>query len=485
MHALAKMRCQQMAKATGTQLSPRHLTVLDYAWNYYRERRVGPLYTNIGRNTGVMREEIEDIFPNGLTSVYAWVGIPIQTTSKGCKPIALIEVDNPREVYLDNNATTPIRKEVSDALITFFRDTRSFGNPSSPYGIGGLAYDVVHRARRRIAKCLKVEANELYFTGSGTEANNLAIRGIANRVTGGHIISTNVEHPSVIDTLEVLQQRGYDVTFLPVAPDGTLSVEQVEKAIRPDTILVSIMAANNEIGTIYPTAEIGAVCKEHEIPFHVDAIQAFGKYRLSPKEMNVDMMTFSGHKICAPKGVGAIWVNPAIDLVSQIDGGGQERGLRSGTENVAGILAFGLAAKLSRKEIEEENTRFAYLRQRFLKRLKETVPDAIINGTMENRLPHNLSIAIPGVDSGSILLSLDQIGVYVSAGSACSAGDDTISHVLQAIGVDNDRYGTVRFSFGRDTTKEDIDYLFEHLPKVLGNLSAEPDEPSENAHAAE
>jgi cysteine desulfurase len=476
MHALAKMRCLQMAKATGTQLSPQHLTVLEYAWNYYRERRVGPLYSNIGRNTGVTREVVEDIFPNGLTSVYTWVGIPIQTTDKGCKPMALIEVDNPREVYFDYNATTPIRPEVSDALISFFRDTRSFGNPSSSYGIGGLAYDVIHRARRRIAKCLAVEPKEIFFTGSGTEANNLAIKGIASKHSGGHVISTNVEHPSVLDTLEVLESQGYDVTYLPVAADGSLAADDVAGAIRDDTILVTIMAANNEIGTIYPFAEIGALCGERGIPFHVDAIQAFGKMRLRPKDMGIDMLTLSGHKIYAPKGVGALYLNPEITLNPQISGGGQEKGLRSGTENVAGILAMGLAAKLLRKEVDEQNAKFDYLRQRFLAKLQEIEPDAIINGTLETRLPHNLSVGFPGVDSGSLLLSFDQIGVYVSAGSACSAGDDKVSHVLEAIGADSQRYGTIRFSFGRETTKEDIDYLFEHLPKILDSLRADEGE---------
>ena len=234
-----------MAKVTGTQLSTEHLKVLDYAWDYYRDRRVGPLYTNIGRNTGVDRDTIEDIFPNGLTSVYTWVGIPIQTTDKGCKPMALIEVDNPREVYLDNNATTPVRPEVADAIISFFQDTRSFGNPSSSYSIGGLAYDVIHRARRRIAKCLRVEPGQIYFTGSGTEANNLAIEGIARQHGSGHIISTNVEHPSVLETLGALESQGYSVTYLPVASDGTLAADMVEQAMRKDTILVSIMAANN------------------------------------------------------------------------------------------------------------------------------------------------------------------------------------------------------------------------------------------------
>lgn len=476
MQALAKMRCLRMAKATGTQLTSQHLSVLEYAWNYYRERRVGPLYTNLSRNTGVSRDALEDLFPNGLTSVYTWVGIPIQTTSKGCKPMAVIEVENPREVYFDTNATTPVRTEVVDALTEFFRDTRAFGNPSSSYGIGGLAYDVIDRARRRVANCLRADPARIVFTGSGTEANNLAIQGIARRHGSGHIVTTNVEHPSVMHTVEALERKGFDVSYLPVAADGTLTVAAVERAIRPDTILVSVMAANNEIGTLYPIAEIGAVCRDRNVPFHVDAIQAFGKIRLFPEELGVDLLTLSGHKIYAPKGVGALYLGTDTTLEPVTHGGGQEQGLRPGTENVAGILALGVAAMLLGAEMDERNARYAYLCRRFLKKLEEIEPDAVINGTLEGRLPNNLSVGFAGVDSGSLLLSLDQIGVYVSSGSACSAGDDTISHVLEAIGTDNELFGTIRFSFGHDSTKEDIDYLFEHLPKVLANLRSDDGE---------
>jgi len=277
-------------------------------------------------------------------------------------------------------------------------------------------------------------------------------------------------------TVQALERKGFDVTYLPVSADGTLSAAAIERAIRPETILVSIMAANNEIGTLYPIAEIGAVCKARGVPFHVDAIQAFGKIPVYPEELGVDLLSLSGHKIYAPKGVGALYLGPDTKLEPVTHGGGQEQGWRAGTENVAGILAFGVAAKLLRIEMDERNARYAYLRQRFLNRLKETEPDAIINGSLERRLPNNLSVGFPGVDSGSLLLSLDQIGVYVSSGSACSAGDDEISHVLEAIGVDSDRYGTIRFSFGHDTTKEDIDYLFEHLPKILANLRSDDDE---------
>lgn len=470
MHSLAKTRFHQMAKATGTVLTEPHMEVLEYAWEYYRARRVGPLYNNIRRNTGVGKADVEAMFPNGITSVYTWVGIPIQTTSSGCKPMALIEVENPREVYFDNNATTPIRKEVADALVSFFGDPRSFGNPSSSYSLGGAAYDVMDLARKRVAGPLGVDPAEIFFTGSGTEANNMAIKGIAAQHDGGHIISTNVEHPSVMETLKYLETGGFEVTYLPVAPDGTLTAAAVDRAIRDDTILVTIMAANNEIGTIFPIAEIGAVCRGRDVPFHVDAIQAFAKIPIRARKAGIDMLTLSGHKINAPKGTAAIFIDKRLSLDPLVHGGGQEHGVRAGTENVAGILALGLAAELACAEMAEATAHYESLREHFLAKLKATEPDAVINGTMEHRLPHNLSVGFPDVDSGSLLLSFDQIGVCISAGSACSAGEDKISHVLQAIGADSARHGTLRFSFGRESSIEDIDYMFEHLPNILGQL---------------
>ena len=472
MHSLAKTHVHQMAKSTATELTSQHLHVLDYAWQYYRERRVGPLGTNIRRNTGLSVADLEMLFPNGLSSVYTWVGIPVQSTRAGCKPIALLEVENPMQVYLDNNATTPVRSEVVEALVAFFRNQTSFGNPSSSYVRGGEAYDIIDLARHRIAGCLGVDPSEVFFTGSGSEANNLAIKGIAARYESGHVISSNVEHPSVLETLRYLEGRGFSVTYLPVGKDGTLDADQVKEAIQEDTVLVTIMAANNEIGTIYPFAEIGAVCQSHNIPFVADSIQAFGKIPLRPKAMGIDVLTLSGHKICAPKGVGAIYVNPDINLEPLIHGGSQENGLRAGTENVAGIMALGLAAKLACQEMTESTAHFEKLRDHFLMRLEEVEPESIINGVMENRLAHNLSVGFKGVDSGSLLLSFNQIGVCVSAGSACSAGDEELSHVLQAIGATSDEYGTIRFSFGKTNSTEEIDYLFEHLPKILAQLRA-------------
>lgn len=471
MQSLVKTQVYQMAKATGTALTEKHLEVLEFAWDYYRERRVGPMFNNIKRFTGVTKAELETMFPNGLISLYTWVGIPVQSTAGGCKPMAFLEVENPREVYLDNNATTPIRPEVADALVSFFKDPRSFGNPSSSYNVGSIAYETIDMARKRVAACLGVDATEIYFTGSGTEANNIAIKGIADRHGGGHIISTAVEHPAVLETLRFLETKGFAVTYLPVQYDGTVEVDALEREIRPDTILVCIMVANNEIGTIYPFTEIGGVCRRHGIPFFADAIQAFGKIPIAPKEAGIDVLSISGHKLYAPKGTGALFIDKRTKISSTVHGGGQEMGFRSGTENVAGIMALGLAATLAHSEMDNTTREMLSLRQHFLDQLNRTVPNAVINGTLANRLPNNLSVGFPQVDSGSLLLSFNQIGVYVSSGSACSAGDDAVSHVLDAIHLDSKRYGTIRFSFGRDTAIEDINYLFEHLPSILTTLA--------------
>ena len=460
-----------MAKATGTTLTAKHWQVLEFAWTYYRQRRVGPLFNNIRRFTGVTKADLEAMFPKGLMSLYTWAGIPVQSSVNGCKPIAFVEIDNPREVYLDHNATTPLRREVIDALVGFYQDPKSYGNPSSPYDLGSMAYDAIELARERIAQCLGVETEEITFTGSGTEANNIAIKGVAARHGSGHIVSTNVEHPAVLETLRYLEKTGFAVTYLPVRCDGTIAVDTVARALRPDTILVCIMAANNEIGTINPVAELGAVCRRRGIPYFADAIQAFGRIPLAPRQAGIDMLSLSGHKLYGPKGTGALFIDKRTKIDHVIHGGGQEMGLRSGTENVAGIMALGLAATLAVEEMDLVATNMLALRRHFLEALARAVPDAIINGTLADRLPGNLSVGFPGVDSGSLLLSFNQIGVSVSAGSACGAGTDKVSHVLEAIHLDSERYGTVRFSFGRETSLEDIDYVFDHLPSILTKLA--------------
>jgi cysteine desulfurase len=455
------------------------MRVLEYAWNYYRKNSVGPMFQNIKKHTGVTRDQVSSLFPAGISSVYTWVGIPIQSLDKGCKPMAVIEVDDPREVYFDHNATTPLRHEVVDAMVSFLQDSQSYGNPSSSYDIGSRAYDIIERARAQVARGLDVDSSEIYFVGCGSEANNLAIKGVAaqyakaksNGERRGHIVCSRVEHPSVLQTVRYLGETGFDVTWLDVSSDGTLSVEQVAQAIRPDTVLVTVMAANNEIGTIYPYAEIGSLCSDKNIPFFVDAIQGYGKIPIRPKEMGISMLSMSGHKIGAPKGIAAIYIDQRLSIEPLMHGGSQESGMRAGTENVVGILALGLAAELACKEMESQNARYLDLRNRFLDRLADTVPEAIVNGTLEHRLTHNLSVGFPSLDSGSILLSLNQIGIAVSAGSACSAGNNKVSHVLEAIGADSDRFGTIRFSFGKQTVSEDIDYLFTHLPRVLAGLN--------------
>ncbi len=481
LHSLALNRIYYMSRTTDTPLTEAHMRVLEYAWNYYRKNSVGPLFQNIKKHTGVTKEELSSMFPSGISSLYTWVGIPIQSRDKGCKPMATIDVENPREVYFDHNATTPLRREVVDAMVDFLQDPQSHGNPSSSYDIGSRAYDVIERARGQIAKGLGVDSGEIYFVGSGSEANNLAIKGVAEKFiqanadgdAPGHIICSRVEHPSVLETVRYLEDNGFDVTWLDVDRDGVLGADQVAAAIRDDTAIVSVMAANNEIGTIYPYAEIGSLCAARNIPFFVDAIQAYGKIPIRPKEMGISLLSLSGHKIYAPKGVGAIYIDKDLDLAPLIHGGSQELGVRAGTENVVGIMALGLAAELSYAEMESQTARYIELRSYFLERLTGIVPGAIVNGTLENRLPHNLSIGFPGVDSGSLLLSLNQIGVAVSAGSACSASSNKVSHVLEAIGADIDKFGTLRFSFGNQTDIEDIDYLFTHMPAILAQLAAD------------
>ena len=470
--SLALTRVYHMSKMTDTPLTHRHMDVLEYAWQYYRNNSIGPLYQNIKRNTGVDKTELGDIFPHGLNSVFSWVGIPIQGKDDGCKAMVSLDVAELKEVYFDHNATTPLRPEVATAMIDFLQDPRTYGNASSAYDVGSIAYDVVDQARRKVATCLGTLPDEIFFVGSGSEANNLAIKGLFDRQPKGegHLVTTCVEHPSMLQVGQYLETQGHDVTYLPVRPDGKLSLDELREAIRPDTTAVSIMAANNEIGTIYPLAEIGEICLQRSVPLVVDAIQAVGKVPLSPKDMGISVMTMSGHKIGAPKGVGAIFIDQSRELVPQIHGGGQESGLRAGTENVLGIQAMGLATKLAVRDIQSTSSHLLDLRAYFLSGLEKIAPSAIVNGSLEDRLPNNLSIGFPGIDSGSLLLSLNQIGIFVSAGSACSAGNDKYSHVLEAIGVDASKYGTVRFSFGINNTRDDLDYLFEHLPTLLEGL---------------
>ncbi|HMR64733.1 MAG TPA: cysteine desulfurase family protein [Anaerolineae bacterium] len=472
MNNLVKTLIHRMSNATGTVLTEDHLRVLEYAYNFYEQHRVGPLYHNIKRQTGVSRTMIDQLFPYGLNSIYTWVGIPIHAADDGCKPFVAIDVENARHVYLDYNATTPLRPEIIDCLSRYHSDPLSFGNPSSSTNLGKHAYDLVHRARIQVAKCLNVKLEEIVFTGGGSEANNLALKGIAFRhlTNKGHIISSQTEHPSMLRTLEFLESLGFAVTYLGVDHTGRVSPQAVREHLRRDTILVAIMVANNEIGVINPIAEIGQICQTAGVPLLVDAVQGFGKIRLRPKELGISLLTLSGHKIYAPKGIGALFVTEGLALTPLVHGGGQEGGFKSGTENVGSIMALGWAAKLAHAEMDQEHDRLLGLRDFFLSELYKIVPDLIVNGSLEDRLANNLNVGFPHIDSGSLLLSLNQIGVYVSAGSACSAGSREVSHVIRALGVNADNYGIIRFSFGLQTTQADLEYLLTYLPQILKDL---------------
>lgn len=464
----------QMSRRTGTSLTEKHKDILEYAYTYYEKNRVGPLYTNIERNTGATREDLEVLFPHGLNSVYSWVGIPIHSVDDQCKPMAQIHVDSPREVYLDHNATTPLRKEVKEILHAYNEGQIGFGNPSSSTFLGKRAFDELMKSRTILARCLDVSPSEVIFTGNGSEANNLAIKGIALKYiqtkSKGHIITSQIEHPSVFEAIQFLGMFNFDVTFLDVDKEGLVKPSQVQNALRSDTLLVAVMAANNEIGTVNPIAEIGRICSLAEVPFMVDGVQAFGKMELKPKEMGISFLSMSAHKIYGPKGIGALFIDERYNLVPQIHGGEQEFHRRAGTENVGHIMAFGKAAELAHREMKDEMTRLTEIRDYFITCLDKHVPGYIINGSMEHRLPTNLNIGFPHVDSGALLISLNQIGVYVSGGSACGAGSKEASPVIKAIGVDTQTYGTVRFSFGLQTQKDDIDYLFHYLPEIIAQI---------------
>jgi cysteine desulfurase len=464
----------QMARRTGTQITERHRAILEFAYEYYEKNRVGPLYSNIERYTGATRMDIEELFPHGLNSVYTWVGIPIHSVDQLCKPIAQVHVENPREVYMDYNATTPIRKEVAKILTDYYQGAYGHGNPSSSTFLGKRAFEEITRARTTVARCIGVKPQEIFFTGNGSEANNMAVKGIALRhilsKSKGHIITTQIEHPSVMEAVQFLGMFNFSVSFLDVDAKGMVSPSQVQNALRSDTILVSVMAVNNEIGIVNPISEIGRICTLAEVPFMVDGIQAFGKMDIRPKEMGISLLSMSGHKIYGPKGVGALFVDEKFDLVPLIHGGEQEFHRRAGTENVGQIMAFGKAVELAYREMKKEMERITKLRDYFIEKLDLHVPGYIINGSMEHRLPTNLNVGFPHVDSGALLISLNQIGIYVSGGSACGAGSKEASPVIKAIGVDTEKYGTIRFSFGLYTTKEDIDYLFTYLPEIIEQL---------------
>ena len=376
-----------------------------------------------------------------------------------------------KRVYMDNAATTALRRDVLDAMMPYLTDI--YGNPSSLHYFGQEAHKAVENARHQVASALNAEDNEIVFTGCGTEADNMALKGIAEKYQskGKHIITSSVEHHAILHTCEYLEKHGFEVTYLPVDEYGMVKAEQVRDAIRSDTILVSIMFANNEVGTIMPIKEIGAVCREKGVFFHTDAVQAVGHLAIDVKAMNIDLLSLSAHKLHGPKGVGALYIRKGIVVPSLLHGGAQERRKRAGTENVAGIVGLGKAIEIACSDIEGTSKRMCYLRDKLINGIEASIPEVKLNGHRTERLPGNVNFSIKYIEGESILLMLDINGIAASSGSACTSGSLDPSHVLLAMGMPHETaHGSLRLTLGDDTTEDDIDYVLEVLPEIVVKL---------------
>lgn len=374
-------------------------------------------------------------------------------------------------IYMDHAATTYVKPEIVEAMLPFF--TEKFGNASSIYTIGRESKKAIEEAREKVADAIGAQAREIFFTGSGTEADNWAIKGVAygNRSKGNHIITTNIEHHAVLHTCQYLENDGFEVTYLPVDENGLVTPEQVAEAIRPNTILITIMFANNEIGTIQPIAEIGKLAREKGIYFHTDAVQAIGNIAIDVKEMNIDLMSMSAHKFYGPKGVGGLYIRKGVKLISFMHGGAQERGRRASTENVAAIVGFGKAIELATANLDEYNKKIMALRDRTIDEVMKRIPFVRLNGHREKRLPGNANFSFQFIEGESLLLMLDMKGIAASSGSACTSGSLDPSHVLLAIGLPHEiAHGSLRLTFGDENTDEDVDKLLEVLPPIVERL---------------
>lgn len=374
-------------------------------------------------------------------------------------------------IYFDHAATTPVKREVLEAMLPYFEE--KYGNPSSVYSIGRASKKAIEEARESVAGIIGAEPREIYFTGSGTEADNWAIKGAAyaNMKKGKHIITTSIEHHAVLHTCQYLESDGFEVTYLPVDEYGLVSPEQLEAAIRPDTILISVMYANNEIGTIQPIAEIGRIAKEKGIVFHTDAVQAMGNIRIDVSKLNVDMLSMSSHKFYGPKGVGALYVRKGTKLTSFIHGGAQERGRRASTENVPAIVGLAKALELADNNMDHHNEKLIALRDRTIREIEKNIPFVRLNGHREMRLPGNVNFSFDFIEGESLLLMLDLKGIAASSGSACTSGSLDPSHVLLAIGLSHETaHGSLRITFGDGNTDEEVDYLMEVLPEIVQRL---------------
>lgn len=374
-------------------------------------------------------------------------------------------------IYMDHAATTATKKEVLDAMLPYF--TNNFGNPSSIYGFATSNREAVEVAREQVAKAIGADEREIYFTSGGTEADNWAIKGIAEayKKKGNHIITTKIEHHAVLHTCEYLEKNGFEVTYLPVDKDGLVSLDDLRAAIKDTTILITVMFANNEIGTIQPIAEIGAIAKEKGIFFHTDAVQAVGHVPIDVKAMNIDLLSLSAHKFYGPKGIGALYVRKGIKLGAFIHGGAQERNRRAGTENVPGIIGLGKAIELATSNMEAENDRQIALRDYIIEKVLERVPYSRLNGHRTKRLPNNANFSFEFIEGESVLIMLDMKGICASSGSACTSGSLDPSHVLLAIGLPHEiAHGSLRITIGEENTYEEADCLIEAIESTVKRL---------------
>lgn len=376
-----------------------------------------------------------------------------------------------KTIYMDYAATTYTKKDVVDEMLPYF--TENFGNPSSIYSLSRTTKKAIDVSRDRVAKAINADFAEIFFTGSGSEADNWAVKGIANanRKKGNHIITTQIEHHAILHACEYLEKNGFEVTYLPVNSQGFISLDDLAAAIKDTTILVSVMFANNEIGTVLPIKEIGKLCRERKVLFHTDAVQAMGNIAIDVKDMNIDLLSLAGHKFYGPKGVGALYIRKGIRIDNLIHGGGQERARRAGTENVAGVVGLGKAIELATASMDEKNSKLIELRDKLTEGLLQ-IPYTRLNGPKgENRLPGNVNVCFEFIEGESVLLLLDDAGICASSGSACTSGALDPSHVLLAIGLPHEiAHGSLRLSLGEANTEEEVDYVLDVVPGIVKRL---------------
>ncbi|MCI7657496.1 cysteine desulfurase NifS [Anaerotignum sp.] len=375
------------------------------------------------------------------------------------------------KIYMDHAATTPVRKEVLEEMLPYF--TEYYGNASGIYGIAKESKKAMEKAREQVAAAIHAQPSEIYFTAGGSESDNMALRGVAEALKdkGNHIITTKIEHHAILHTCEYLEKHGFRVTYLDVDADGKVRLEDLEAAICPETILISVMFANNEIGTIEPIAEIGKLAHEKGIYFHTDAVQAMGHVPIDVEEMNIDLLSISGHKLGAPKGIGAIYIRKGVRITPLIFGGAQEKKMRAGTENIPGIVGLGKAVELASAELPETRETLEKMRDRLIRGILEAIPYSKLNGHPIDRLPSNCNISFEFIEGESMLLLLDALGVAASSGSACTSGSLDPSHVLLAIGLPHEKaHGSLRLTLDTDNTEEEIDFILEKLPQIVARL---------------